>query len=147
MKQPFHFYFEFEHERVLWLGLIVFFFFYQEYEPVQKYIKIIQKKGAFELPGFQNFGELQKKMSGAVSWSPISNLCMAQCSGLPVSSTPPVISGLSKTDQIIHIWKAKYNTLLIHFEHSDLKFKHIGTLKTDLSLWKQIWYGLLWPTS
>ena len=33
-----------------------------EYEPVQRYIKIIRKKGAFELPDFMNFWALQKKL-------------------------------------------------------------------------------------
>ena len=108
-------------------------------------------------------------------WSPVPNLRMTQYCGFPLPPLPlrlsdrvnfylqvSLIGSLirrshhsnrfsrfpvsPKQNKITH-FEEQNNTLLMHFEHCDMKFRHIGTLKTDLSLWKQIWYGWLWPIS
>ena len=108
-------------------------------------------------------------------WSPVPSLRMTQCCGFPLPPFPLRLSDRvnfylqvsligclirqshhsnrfsrfpvsPKQNKITH-FEEQNNTLLMHFEHCDIKFRHIGTLKTDLSLGKQIWYGWLWPTS
>jgi len=118
------------------------FFYFQcsfchlEYEPVRKYIKIIQKSGLFELSGFRNFEDFWKKMRGAVppghpfqiyaclnipdspflhsptTIGPSKVLFTSQFDRVLDSSIPPfypffAISGLPKTEQNNTLRKVK----------------------------------------